>query len=140
MFVQLLSAATAANNAPSGATAGVPLRGKLCKAAADYGAIATAKEDNQCMIGIQGTSDAAQTLVGTFYLWGYVEDIGKWFRFKLLNGGALAETSADAINYAELVEGIRHYDRLYLELVSPGGTGASFNAYLFLRASPPSGN
>lgn len=138
MYVQLLSAAVAANSAPAGASAGVPLRGAKVPTGSD-GGTKTTREENECTIVIEGTVNAGQTLAGTFFLWGYVNDLSKWFRFKAINGGALAETGTDTINYGELVTGIRHYDRVYLELVSPSGTGASFNAYLVCRQSPSYG-
>ncbi len=54
-------------------------------------------------------------------LWGYNAEAAEWFVIGALNAGvAIAETSADAINYAELVVGLRGFSRLYCQLAVSG--------------------
>lgn len=69
------------------------------------------------------------TMTATVTLWGYHEELARWFRVKQLNAGsAIAETSTDSIEYAEWV-GLGRYSRLYAQL-SVAGTGTEVAVYV----------
>lgn len=69
---------------------------------------------------------ATQTKTMSPILWGFVYSTpttGVWYQIGALNRGtAIAETSADAVNYAEVVSGLRGFGRLYCQL-TVAGTG-----------------
>lgn len=123
--VKLLHNQATANSKPSGATAGADITG-----------IYPTRPLREGTIVIKGTG--TDTLLGTFRLWGYSGDADDWFplgtgtdgdKGKLNEGAELGETSTDKIQHAEAVEFAGHFTRLYLELIGPGGTAPSFNAW-----------
>lgn len=72
------------------------------------------------------TTAGSGTMTVIAHLWGYCEQTGFWYRVGTLNGGsAIAENTADGINYAELVVGLRCFDRLAIELGTLGGTATA---------------
>lgn len=80
---------------------------------------------DQVAILVRSTAGSG-TMTAVIILWGYCEQTGFWHRVGQLNGGsAIAETTADAINYAELVVGLRCFDRLAIELGTLGGSGTA---------------
>jgi len=132
--IVLLAAATANNNAPALATDGIAMyevdkigrSGTIFKDGANFPHHPASKH----RLCIKGTVTAGQTLVGTFTLWGYLESAQAWFQVKVNAGSALAETGTDTIGYSEVFDQLSAFDRLYLQLASIGGTGASFEAWL----------
>jgi len=128
-------AAQATNNSPpSLVTDGVPV----------YPTKRLSSDDGACYMGLSarestlmiGSTAGSGTMVGTFYLWGYLVASGKWYRIAVNGGSALAETTADNIAYQERFLNLGHYDRLYLELASVGGSATAFEAWL---ATSPAG-
>jgi hypothetical protein len=121
--VSLLSAATATNSAPSGATAGVAL-----PYTTDYATV------------LLYSTAGSGTMTVTCKLWGYNTQLAKWFPLGthataaskgLLNeANAIAETSADGIAHAEQVQGLRAFQRVYLEVTAIGGTNTAVSAVL----------
>lgn len=80
---------------------------------------------DQVAILVRTTAGSA-TMTVIAHLWGYCEQTGFWYKVGQLNGGnAIAETTADGINYAELVVGLRCFDRLAIELGTLGGTATA---------------
>jgi hypothetical protein len=70
-------------------------------------------------------------------LWGYNPTAGAWFEIGALNSGnAIAETTTDAVNYAELIVGLRAFTRLHCELAT-GGTAPEFAIYAHCVAAEP---
>lgn len=139
MKIRLLNEATATNGAPSAATDGFSLRGQAASAAGEsneppWGSTAA--------IAINSTAGSG-TMTGTFKLWVYANATAVWMPYGtdataankgLLNeGNAIGETGTDTIRHTELVNGLWHYDRVYLEITAIGGTGPAFTAYLFGR-------
>jgi len=135
------TALTAVNGIPSGSNAGASLRGPRS------GTTDLNSEDNEYMIAVRSTagSGAMTCKVG---VWGYVAELDLWFRFAVLNKAAdgspqdIAETSVagdDKIYYAERILGVRHFDRLYVELIAIGGASTAVDFYAFTR-TPPRGN
>lgn len=122
--VELLASATAANGIPSGAAAGI--------------ATNALKNNNRLpdriRVGVKSTAGSV-TMTVTLRVWGYAA--GVWFGIKDLNASsaapstavAIAETSADAIQYSEEVSGISGCSRIYLEIVAIGGTNTAVTGY-----------
>lgn len=82
-------------------------------------------DDNQVIVY---TTAGSGTMTAQVTIWGYLEATRGWSKVKALNAGAaIAETSADVINYAETVVGLRQFSRLYAELVAVAGTSTAVN-------------
>lgn len=127
----VVDAGFAVTGMSSGALSGFPLRGRECAEDASF------HEDDRAMAGVKSTAGSG-TMTATVAIWGYQADLQRWWRFKALNAGAaIAETSSDKIDYAELIEGLRHFDRVYGELVAVGGTTPSYEIHLFARSPKP---
>lgn len=137
--VVIMAAQTGNTGAPSASTDGIPAY-PTNQIAADDGHCYAADAAMYSTLLIKGRCTAGQTLVGTFTLWGYDSLLDAWFEIPV-NGGtavtpvALAETSADQINFQEQFMNLGHYDRLFLELASIGGGGATFDAALVTQRS-----
>jgi hypothetical protein len=118
--IELLASATAANGIPSGASAGISCN--------------TIGFKNSIRVGVKSTAGSG-TMTVTLRVWGRAGAI--WFRLKDLNASstapstavAIAETSADAIQYSECVDGISGCDRIYLEIVAIAGTSTAVTGY-----------
>lgn len=122
-MITLLSAATATNSPPSGATAGTAL--PFCT--------------DRALVFVYSTAGSA-TMTVTCKLWGYSAALSKWFPLGtnataaskgILNeANALAETSADGIVHCEEISGLRRINRVYLEITAIGGTDTAISAAL----------
>ena len=122
MQVDLLTAATATNGVPSGATAGAKMLGHTDVATLFVKSVA-----------------GSGTMTASLRLWGYHIYTATWYPLGtgaantkgLINGGvALAEDIANDLRHAELVSGLFRIDRVYLEVVSIGGTATALTAVL----------
>lgn len=78
-------------------------------------------------------------------LWGYSTLTKAWTpigkgtssnKGELNDGVALTETSADAINHAEVVPGVSAFDRVYLEVEALDGVSIAISAFLASRRAP----
>ncbi len=74
-------------------------------------------------------------LAATLTLWGYLAASGRWYEIPTTTGTAitpvaLAETGTDIITLVQRFQNLGHFDRIGLQLASPAGTGASFEAWL----------
>ncbi len=110
-MITLLTAATAANGAPSltSATAGTALPYHC----------------DQATILIHSTAGSG-TMTATVAIWAYFPEAARWYRVGVLNNAtAIAETSADAVNYVEAVVGLRKATRLYAEVTAIAGTATA---------------
>jgi hypothetical protein len=127
--VELLASAIAANGIPT-TTAGIDIgllrrRGRVVP--------------DRVRVGVKHTAGTG-TMTVTLRVWGRAGSI--WFRLKDLNVSsaaphtavAIPETSADAIQYSEVVEGISGCDRLYLEILVIAGTNTAVAGYLIVGA------
>ena len=131
MKVALLATTDTVNGIPSAATHGVKLRMPKVLPENDAG------DQNECVVAVTSTAGSG-VMTCKVALWGYHVDLGKWVRWKFLNGGSdIAETSTDSIKYAEVVTGLRHFDRVYAELNAIAGTATSVAVDLFLRQARP---
>ena len=134
-MIQLLSAATATNSPPSGATAGFPLRGR------------TPGKPQQNVwnhyptgVILVKSSAGSATMTVTLRVWCYSPHTAAWhplgsnstesLRGVLNNASAIDEDGADNIVHAEPVTGLGAFSRIYLEITAIGGTSTAINAYL----------
>lgn len=117
LVVELLASATAANGAPSSASAGI--KTSLLRR--------NGRKPDQIRVGVMSTAGSG-TMTVALRLWGYT-GVG-WVVAKALNASsaaphtavAIPETGTNAIAYSEVVDGIACYSRLYLEITTaPGG-------------------
>lgn len=71
-------------------------------------------------------------------LWGFSPVTERWYEIGALSdGSSVAETSSDAINYAELVVGLRGFSRLYCQIDSLGGAGTEVEVYAHCTPAEP---
>lgn len=124
--VELLASATAANGAPSGATAGI-----------DASLLRNPRGDripDAIRVGVNSTAGSG-TMTVALRLWQYSG--GVWFVAQALaadpstpyTAGTIPETSADKIAYSELVFGLSGASRLYLEIVAIAGSSTAVTGY-----------
>ena len=137
MNVRILNAATATNSAPSGATAGFDIR-TLVSARPPV----NVSGNDDCVLALRGVSTGGTPSV-TCKLWVYHVTVGFWLPLGthatasskgiINNGNAMTVTETNIIAHAERVFGLRHVDRVYLEITAIAGTGNSVDAYLLGR-------
>jgi hypothetical protein len=121
---RLLDAAIATNSPPSGASAG---RALSDLPVADFG---TYYESKSVGVLVYSTAGSA-TMTVTIDIWGYDSIAGAWFNLGRLNAGsAIAETGTDVIRYAEVMDDLFDWDRLYAEVVAIGGTSTAITVDL----------
>lgn len=110
-MLTLVSAATSANGAPSGAPTAAQLLLGPC---------------DQVTVLVGGVCTAGQTMTCKVKLWAYYPEASAWYAFKALNAGSdIAETSSDVIQYAEAVTGLTKASAVYAEVVAVAGTGTT---------------
>lgn len=118
--------------ADAGSAQGVPnYPDRTSQLILDTGACMAGLPAEQSTLAISSTAGSG-VMVGTFTLWGFLKQSGKWYPIKVNGGAALAELASpgDTIRYTERFLGLGHWDRLYLELSAVGGTATAFEAYL----------
>jgi hypothetical protein len=126
--VELLASAIAANGIPT-TTSGIDIA--LLRR--------SVKVPDRVRVGVKHTAGTG-TMTVTLRVWGRAGEI--WFRLKDLNASsaaphtavAIPETSADAIQYSEVVEGVSGCDRMYLEILVIAGTNTAVAGYLIVGA------
>lgn len=115
----------------SGALSGTPIRGSRCVEDSDFG------ENDQVELGVKSTAGSGVMTVQVA-LWGFHMDLQRWFiMHKMLAGSAIPENggaTGDRIDYSETVDGLRHYDYVYGELVAVAGTTPSYEIMMWARA------
>lgn len=127
--IQMLTAATATNSTPSGASAGVAIKDLVVRGVLPETATVL-------VVSTAGSG----TMTSTLRLWGYHEVSTAWVPLGTgtdpattgtLNAGtALAEDEANSLRHCEPVTNIATFDRLYLEIVAIGGTATALSAWL----------
>ena len=126
MHIQLLTAATAGNSVPSGVDAGFPLK--------------NVEGGHSYTILVKSTA-GSDAMTVTLKIWGYSKVAEAWLPLGisatpaskgLLNGdAAIAEgPTADSITHSEVIGNMDGFDRVYLEVVSIGGTATAVSAWL----------
>lgn len=144
MKIKLLDGVTATNGVP---TAGSATVGFALKSGKDAGGVnRSIPPDGQCAIVVESTAGSG-TMTATLKLWVYSDAVGEWVplgtnataadKGKLNEGNAIAEFAAvaDRLLHTELVNGLAHYERVYLEVVAIGGTGTAIDAWLIGRGA-----
>lgn len=134
-MLQLLTAATATNGQPSGATAGFSLKGRTPgKPQAN-----TWNHRNSGAIVVKNTAGSG-TMTVTLRLWGYNAQSATWhplgsdatesLRGVLNAKSAIDEDGSDVITHAEPVTGLAAFVRVYLEVTAISGTATAVSAWL----------
>lgn len=121
--VQLLSAATATNSAPSGATAGFAIH----------------QPTDRALFCLKSTAGSG-TMTVTVKLWGYCPAMSEWSPLGvhataatkgiLNSGNAIEEIAADTLRHAEEIFGLMRISRVYAEITAIGGTSTAVSAWL----------
>lgn len=79
---------------------------------------------------VDAVTGTTKTVVGGV-LWGFSSVTNRWYKIGAINGGTdLAETTSDAINYCELIVGLRKFSRLYFQFTSLGGAGTEIEVWM----------
>lgn len=128
-LLRLLEGATATNSPPSGASAGIAL-------STVDGSLGAAYEADSATVEVVSTAGSG-TMTVTVDLWGYCSVEAVWFNLGRLNAGsAIAETGTDVIRYAEIMDHLFDWDRLYAEVAAIGGTSTAINVNVRLPILP----
>lgn len=124
LVVELLASAVAANGIPT-AAAGIPTS-SLCLGGGNV--------PRDIRVGVRSTAGSG-TMTVTLTVW--LRAGGFWFIAKPLNASsaaphtavAIPETSADAIQYSEVVPLVSGADRIYLEINVIAGSSTAVTGY-----------
>jgi hypothetical protein len=116
-FTADLASKTAATAVPSASTDGIAVNSMRAGLKVHVGAVVT-----------RSSGDAAVTLA----LYGYVADLGKWFRLELFS--EMTETGVD-FNHCIQVEVGSAFSRLATRVTAISGTGASVDTYIGLSSA-----
>ena len=122
----LMTGQSANNTAPTLATDGVPCYPDN-NVGKSTGHCYTTKAARESTILIH-TTGGSGALTGIFTLWGYHAASGDWYPVKVNGGSAVAGTGK--VQYQERLLNLGHYDRLFLQIASIGGTTPTFEAWL----------
>jgi len=141
MKIQLLSAATATNSPPTAGSTDVGF-GLAGIDNPQAGVSHFVPVDGQCAIVVKSTAGSA-TMTVTLKFWVYAVAVAEWMplgthsgdstKGVLNQGNAIGEVAANSLLHTELVNGLQHYDRVYLEITAIGGTDTAVDAYLVGR-------
>lgn len=126
--IELLASAIATNSPPSGSSAGISVQ-----AIADANVYGIPRNVSLILASTAGSV----TMTVSARLWAY--DGTRWLpvgtggdstKGMLNNGATIGETGSDTIRHVEPVDLIEHFQRLYLEIVTIGGTATAVTGYL----------
>lgn len=133
-YLKLLTAATATNSPPSGATAGFTLRGQVPGTSDQFW---DGHDDG--VILVRSTAGSG-TMTVTLRIWGYSPLSAAWHplgtgateanRGVLNEGNAIDEDGSDIIVHAETISGLSAFNRIYLEVTVISGTATAVSAWL----------
>jgi hypothetical protein len=131
--IQLLEDATATNGVPTLVTQGFSLR--------DFN-IAPADSLATAAFALKSTAGSG-TMTVTIRIWLWSPASEAWhpagtsataaLRGVLNIGNAIDEMDTDLLSHMELVEGLRHFDRIYAQVVAIGGTATAVSLWLHAR-------
>ena len=118
-----------ANGQPAAATDGVPVYPSKRQGDAADGICYGGKPSREATLLMKAAVAAAQTGSCSLRLWGYSTALGEWVPVGtgsdattkgILNGGAsIGETKSDKLLHSEPLLLAGHFDRLYIEVLSP---------------------
>lgn len=133
MWLKLLTAATATNSPPSGASAGVSLRHR------QIGGEGFWRGKNDGVILIKSTAGSG-TMTATFRVWCYSPLTAAWhplgsnstesLRGVLNAQSAVDEDGADNLTHAEPITGLAAFTRIYIEITAISGTSTAVSCWL----------
>lgn len=133
MWLKLLTAATATNSPPSGASAGHSLRHR------QPGLEGYWRGKNDGVILVKSTAGSG-TMTVTLRVWCYSPLTAAWHplgsnateatRGVLNDGNAIDEDGSDNLVHAEPITGLGAFTRIYLEITAIGGTSTAVSAWL----------
>ena len=133
--IEILTAATEDNGPPSGTGVGIAVSDIVGE---------TGAAPQSCSLELYGTASGG-TLTTTLRIWGYSGPAGAWMPLGpgtggvaagagvsgILNQGqALDEIESNKLQHSEPLDLPGHFERIYLELLSTGGTSPSISAWL----------
>lgn len=138
--LRLLTAATATNSPPSGATAGKSLKKGENAGLPDEGFLISTLDD--CILKLKSTAGSG-TMTVTIKLWGWSNVDSDWSplgthtvdssRGLLNEATAIGEVVADRLQLAQVISGLKHFDRVYVEITAIGGTSTAVDVWLIAR-------
>jgi hypothetical protein len=131
-IITLLTARTATNGSPAGASAG----------ASTNGLKVGGNVPDTCSIFVKSTAGSGDMTV-TIKIWGYVRDSpisGSWFplgtgataadRGKLNEQSAIDEVVPEGIRHVETISYVGSFDRVYAEVTDIGGDSTAVSVYV----------
>jgi hypothetical protein len=126
--IELLASATATNSPPSGASAGLAVT-----AIADANQFGIPRNVSLILRSTAGSD--TMTVSGRLWVydgtaWSAPGTGGDSTKGMLNNGATIGETGSNTIRHVEPVDLLEHFQRLYLELVTIGGTDTAVTGYL----------
>lgn len=134
-MLELLTAATATNSPPSGATAGVALRGQQPGRSRKH----RWYHQPSGVLVLKSTAGSGVMTV-TIKMWGYSPHTAAWHplgssateadRGKLNDKNAIDEDGADVLTHAEPITGLGAFTRLYAEITAISGTSTAVTLQL----------
>ena len=136
MKIQLLSAATATNSAPTAGTAtvGFPLKG-----AAFTGQAHGVPNAGEAALSLKSTAGSG-TMTVTIKIWVWVDAMSEWvplgshatasLKGVINEGNAIGEVAANSLLHTELVSGLQHFGRIYAEITAIGGTSTAVDLWV----------
>lgn len=124
----LMAAQGAATTPPAAATDGLPAYPVDSNYGADTGAYFSRNAGYRHVLSIHNSAGSG-SLTGLFTLYGYIAATGVWFPIPLKAGAAIAGTNV--VRYTEtILYNLAAFDRLMLDVQSPGGTGQQFEGWI----------
>lgn len=121
--IEALASVVAANSPPTLATVGADL---------DILKRYVGRLPEEATARVRSTAGSG-TMDVTIRVWGYQGALG-WAPLGYLNGGsAIAETSANSIQYAEPLALPAHFTRIFFEVTAINGTSTAVTVYLVAR-------
>ena len=124
----LMAAQGSATTVPTLATHGLPTYPVASAYDVDTGAFFLSTNPTYNVLTIHNSAGSG-SLTGVFTLYGYLAASGVWYPIKV-NGGS-AVTGTTTLRYVETYTAtLGQFDRITLDVQSPGGTGQQFEAWL----------
>ncbi len=134
----ILAATLAANGAPSGATAGVPVYPDNANYNTDQGICYANQPAGVAVVFVNSTAGSG-TMAATLRLWGYHSASACWYpvgtgadatKGQLNAVASIGESVSDGIRHAESFYLLGLFDRVYLEVMTISGTGTTLEAWI----------
>lgn len=138
-YLVLVSGTTAANGVPSAATDGVPVRKYAAGQDIGQGFTDNVKDG---LVTMRSTAGSGTLTLSYVRIWGYLSAISTWFplgngtdanKGKLNDAASFTEVGTDLLLHEEPIHDFGHFDRLYAEVGSFGGTSTAVEVAIHSR-------